>query len=59
MIPLAFQGGSALRFLYDIARFSEDLDFALERPSANYDFRAYLKEIQSTFAAEGYSCKSK
>ena len=32
MIPLAFQGGTALRFLFSIARFSEDLDFALERP---------------------------
>lgn len=27
---LAFQGGTALRFLYDLKRFSEDLDFALE-----------------------------
>jgi len=26
MIPLAFQGGTALRFLYDLPRFSEDLD---------------------------------
>lgn len=59
MIPLALQGGTALRFLYNIARFSEDLDFALERPSASYDFRAYLKEIQSTFAAEGYNLQIK
>lgn len=59
MIPLAFQGGTALRFLYNIARFSEDLDFALERPDASYDFRAYLKEIQSTFAAEGYNLQIK
>lgn len=27
---LAFQGGTALRFLYQLRRFSEDLDFALE-----------------------------
>lgn len=59
MIPLAFQGGTALRFLYNIARFSEDLDFALERPSANYDFRAYLKEIQSAFTVEGYNVQVK
>ncbi len=31
MIPLAFHGGTALRFLYASARYSEDLDFALER----------------------------
>jgi len=30
MIPLAFHGGTALRFLYAHGRYSEDLDFALE-----------------------------
>ena len=30
MIPLAFHGGTALRFLYATGRYSEDLDFALE-----------------------------
>lgn len=59
MIPLAFQGGTALRFLFSIARFSEDLEFALERPSANYDFRSYLKAIQSDFLAEGYTVQIK
>jgi len=28
MIPLAFQGGTALRFLYAIRRYAEDLGFA-------------------------------
>jgi predicted nucleotidyltransferase component of viral defense system len=59
MIPLAFQGGTALRFLYSIARFSEDLDFSLERPAANYDFRSYLKDIQSELTAEGYNIQIK
>lgn len=59
MVPLAFQGGTALYFLYNIARFSEDLDFTLERPAANYDFRSYLKEIQSIFVAEGYNLQIK
>lgn len=54
MIPLAFHGGTALRFLFAVPRYSEDLDFALERPSAAYDFRAYLQTIRSTFEAEGY-----
>ena len=31
MIPLAFHGGTALRFLYASPRYSEDLDFALEQ----------------------------
>ena len=54
MVPLAFHGGTALRFLYAIPRYSEDLDFALENPDASYDFRAYLHTIQGEFAKEGY-----
>ena len=54
MIPLAFHGGTALRFLFATARYSEDLDFALERARDQYDFRAYLRVIQAEFAAEGY-----
>lgn len=55
MVPLAFHGGTALRFLYQIPRYSEDLDFALERVPDRYDFRAYLKSIQSTLTAERYA----
>lgn len=54
MVPLAFHGGTALRFLYAIPRFSEDLDFALENPESGYDFRAYLTVIQNEFVKEGY-----
>ena len=55
MIPLAFHGGTALRFLYNLPRYSEDLDFALERPERDYDFRAYLRAIVSDLAAESYT----
>lgn len=54
MVPLAFHGGTALRFLYAIPRFSEDLDFAQEKPGASYDFRAYLQAVQNEFVKEGY-----
>jgi len=54
MVPLAFHGGTALRFLYSLPRHSEDLDFSLERPSDRYDFRAYLKAVQVEFEREGY-----
>lgn len=54
MIPLAFHGGTALRFLYGISRYSEDLDFALERPDAGYDLRTYLRAIRSDLLAENY-----
>jgi len=59
MIPLAFQGGTALRFLYSIRRYSEDLDFALERPERGYDFRSYLKDIRSDLQQEGYEIEVK
>jgi predicted nucleotidyltransferase component of viral defense system len=59
MIPLAFQGGTALRFLYSIRRYSEDLDFALERPDRGYDFRAYLRAIQFNLKREGYEVEVK
>jgi predicted nucleotidyltransferase component of viral defense system len=59
MIPLAFYGGTALRFLFGTARYSEDLDFALEQATGGYDFRAYLQAIRSTFTAEGYQVELK
>ncbi len=54
MVPLAFQGGTALRFLYSTRRYSEDLDFALERPGAGYDFRSFLDAIQADLRRDGY-----
>lgn len=59
MIPLAFHGGTALHFLYATARYSEDLDFALEKEQEHYDFRAYLRAIQRELAAEGYAVELK
>lgn len=59
MIPLAFHGGTALRFLFASARYSEDLDFAVERARDQYDFRAYLRVIRAEFAAEGYALELK
>jgi len=60
MVPLAFHGGTSLRLLYALPRYSEDLDFALERPSPQYGFRGYLHAILSDFDAEGYAvgCKA-
>jgi hypothetical protein len=54
MVPLAFHGGTALRFLYGLPRYSEDLDFALERAPDSYAFRAWLRTIGASFTAEGY-----
>ena len=54
MSPLAFQGGTALRFLYRLPRYSEDLDFALEGPRESYDPRRWLASIAAQFRREGY-----
>ena len=54
MSPLAFQGGTALRFLYGLRRYSEDLDFALEGPRELYDLRGWTGAIVRQFRREGY-----
>lgn len=59
MLPLAFHGGTALRFLFGIARYSEDLYFALERPQADYDFRELLRRVSRDLASEGYQVDCK
>lgn len=40
----AFQGGTCLRILYSLNRFSEDLDFALTKPDMDFNFRNYRKK---------------
>ncbi len=59
MIPLAFHGGTALRFVYGSRRFSEDLDFALERAHDQYDFRGYLGVARAALEAEDYGVEVK
>lgn len=54
MIPMAFQGGTALRFLFLHGRYSEDLDFALTENRQSYQFRSYLDAIRTDLAREGY-----
>ena len=54
MSSLAFQGGTCLRFLYALPRYSEDLDFALERHREGYDLANYLRAVQDELAAERY-----
>jgi predicted nucleotidyltransferase component of viral defense system len=44
----AFQGGSALRILYDLPRFSEDLDFILKAPDSHFKWEPYMEAIVNT-----------
>lgn len=47
----AFYGGTALRIAHQLGRFSEDLDFTLEKPDTAFDVRPYLKGIEEEFQA--------
>jgi predicted nucleotidyltransferase component of viral defense system len=54
-----FQGGTALRFLYGMPRFSEDLDFALVKPGMEDSFREVLANARKVFLAENYDINVK
>lgn len=55
---ITFVGGTALRFLFGLPRFSEDLDFSLTAPSG-YDFEEVLSEIKRSFEAANYTLSIK
>ncbi|MCH9634593.1 MAG: hypothetical protein S4CHLAM7_13460 [Chlamydiae bacterium] len=50
-----FYGGTALRILYGLDRFSEDLDFTLLTPQKNFDISKYEKAIQLELNSMGFS----
>ena len=54
MTSLAFHGGTSLRFLFSLPRYSEDLDFALEGDVSRYDLRRHLRAVRAELSAEGY-----
>lgn len=50
----AFVGGTALRFLFSLPRFSEDLDFSSLPSESAPGFRDAMSRITRDFEAEGY-----
>lgn len=50
----AFYGGTALRILYGLDRFSEDLDFSLLTKKSDFDFEPYTHAMETEFAAFGF-----
>jgi len=46
LTPLAFVGGTALRILHGLKRFSEDLDFSLMN-NTGYDFTSMMSQLKS------------
>lgn len=50
----AFQGGTALRILYGLDRFSEDLDFTLKVRNPGFAWKEYLQTMTEELSAYGY-----
>ncbi len=50
----AFLGGTALRFLYHLPRYSEDLDFSLIDPCKSCEFEDVLRKVKAGFEGENY-----
>ncbi len=49
----AFYGGTCLRIFHGLQRFSEDMDFSLLEPDADFDFTKYFRPIIEAFALVG------
>ena len=50
----AFYGGTALRILYGLDRFSEDLDFSLLQPRSDFNLSRYSKALQTEMRSFGF-----
>jgi predicted nucleotidyltransferase component of viral defense system len=53
----AFYGGTAMRVLYGLDRFSEDLDFSLLKPAGDFDIARYLSALQKELEAFGFEVR--
>ena len=47
-----FHGGTCLRILHSMNRFSEDLDFVLKAPDSKFEWTPYFERIRRDFVAE-------
>ncbi len=52
---VAFYGGTALRILYGLDRFSEDLDFSLLEARKEFELSPYLKAVAAELRGFGFS----
>lgn len=50
-----FQGGTCLRILYGLNRFSEDMDFTLINPNPSFAWKPYLEQVIRDVASFGYN----
>ena len=49
-----FQGGTCLRILYGLERFSEDLDFVLSKPNRKFRLEPYLEGLNTELSVYGF-----
>lgn len=54
----AFYGGTALRIFYGLDRFSEDLDFSLVAPDADFELKKYFSVLESELHSVGLNFKT-
>ena len=54
-VEAMFHGGTCLRIVFAMNRFSEDLDFLLKRPNPDFRWQGYLESIRRDCAQEGIS----
>lgn len=54
----AFYGGTALRIMYGLDRFSEDLDFSLLEPSSDFDISRFLSPLEDELRAFGFNIRA-
>lgn len=50
----AFLGGTCLRFIHGIKRFSEDLDFSLQDKNQGFDFDKIIRSLNNELQDSGY-----
>ncbi|MBI9086512.1 MAG: nucleotidyl transferase AbiEii/AbiGii toxin family protein [Desulfobacterales bacterium] len=55
----AFYGGTALRILHGLDRFSEELDFSLLAPDTAFDLAPHLDAVEKELAAFGFNMQLK
>ena len=47
-----FHGGTCLRIMYGMRRFSEDLDFLLKKPESGFAWAGYLESVAQDCALQ-------
>lgn len=56
---LVFHGGTALHIIYQLNRFSEDLDFHLLNKDLSFDLKSIIEKLISRLEIQGYEVSAK